>query len=66
MSEILKKKINGDSFFFFFSVDSQSNVVLIPESFLTPSPEEQIIRQRSRRHTIQPQVLVFDDIESKF
>jgi len=48
-------------------VDSQSNMVLIPQSFLTPSPEEQIIRQRSaeRITVIRPHALVFDEYENE-
>ena len=34
--------------FWFTVVNSDSNIAMIADSFLTPSPEEQIIRQRSR------------------
>lgn len=52
-------------------VDSQSNVVLIPQSFLTPSPEEQIIRQRSLEQrsaehaNIRPHALLFTEYENE-
>lgn len=47
-------------------VDSQSNVVLIPQSFLTPSPEEQIIRQRSLEvSNSRSHALVFGEYENE-
>ena len=51
--------------FFFIGTDTDSNLFLAHDAYTSPSPEEQIIQQRSRTKFIQSLHCHFDNQESE-
>ena len=46
--------------------DTDGNLLMIPTPFYTPSPEEQIIQQRSRRIVARAVALQYENLDCKF